>query len=423
MVAAPSVARRSVRVLVAAVLLGGVLAGCGQAVREGVEDAVEHDAIGTFYDVPDPLPAAEPGTLIKARRLLGAPRGAQAWRVLYHSTDHEGDAIAVSGVVVAPDLPSVGHERTVVSWAHPTTGAEGKRCAPSTGIDPFLLVEGLDELLRAGYVVAATDYAGMGAEGPASYLVGSTEGRNVLDAARAARHLRDADAGDDLLLWGHSQGGQAALFAGQLQPSYAPELDLKGVAVAAPAGELGELLQADIGDVSGVTIGAYAFGAFQEAYEDEHPDLALTSVLTPEGAAAVPEMAPLCLLGQNKALHAIATPLIGRFVAEDPTQVEPWATFLEENTPGAERIEVPVLVTQGLKDQLVRPETTDSLVQRLCAVGDEVQYRTYPGADHGTVAYRTVPLLIPWLRARVAGEPLEAGGTAGEAGGERACEG
>ena len=398
---------RRVLPLAALALVASLVSGCAYAAREGIEDVYEHDEIGTFYDVPDPLPAGEPGTLIKARRLLGAPHGAKAWRVLYHSTDHDGDDIAVSGVVVAPDLPSIGHDRTVVAWAHPTTGAEGKRCAPSTGIDPFSLMEGVDELLDAGYVVAATDYSNMGAEGPASYLVGDTEARNVLDAARAAQQLHDTDAGEETLLWGHSQGGQAALFAGQIQPGYAPELDLKGVAVAAPAGELGALLSADIGDVSGVTIGAYAFGAFQEAYADQHPDLELTSVLTEEGAAAVPAMVPLCLLGQNKQLHAIAKPLVGRFLAEDPTTVEPWATFLEENTPGAEPIAVPVLVTQGLEDQLVKPETTDSLVDHLCEAGDQVQYRTYRRADHGTVAYRTIPLLIPWMEARVAGKPLD----------------
>lgn len=412
--ASRSLRRRWTTGVVALGLCAAALVGCGEQERQAVEDVAEREAIGSFFDVPDPLPPGEPGTLIRSRRLLGAPTGARAWRVLYRSTDRAGKAIAVSGVVVAPDLPSVGHKRTVVSWAHPTTGAQGKRCAPSAGVDPFILMEGLHELLRAGYVVAATDYSNMGAEGSASYLVGDTEGRNVLDAVRAAQQIEAADAGDETLLWGHSQGGQAALFAGQIAPDYAPELDLKGVAVAAPAGELGLLLKADIGDVSGVTIGAYAFGAFQEAYADEHPGLELTSVLTPEGAAAVPEMMPLCLLGQNKQLHAIATPLIGTFVKADPTTVEPWATFLQENTPGGTKIDVPVLVTQGLKDQLVVPTTTDALVQRLCAAGDEVQYRRYAGADHGTVGFRSVPLIIPWMKARVADKPLATG--------DRACK-
>jgi alpha-beta hydrolase superfamily lysophospholipase len=104
-----------------------------------------------------------------------------------------------------------------------------------------LLIEGLHELLNAGYVIAATDYPGMGADGPPSYLIGVSEANSVLDAARAARARPDAHANNRLVLCGHSQGGQAALFAAQGQAAYAPDLDLRGVAVAAPAMELGEL--------------------------------------------------------------------------------------------------------------------------------------------------------------------------------------
>ena len=46
-------------------------------------------------------------------------------------------------------------------------------------------------------------------------------------------------------MWGHSQGGHAALFTGQIAASYAPELRLVGVAVAAPATYLAQLFEAD----------------------------------------------------------------------------------------------------------------------------------------------------------------------------------
>ena len=94
-------------------------------------------------------------------------------------------------------------------------------------------IPGLQSFLQDGYVVA-TDYPGLGTQGPAPYLVGSSEARAVLDSVRAARQLPGANAGSHFIVWGHSQGGQAALFAGQLARSYAPELKLQGVAVAAP---------------------------------------------------------------------------------------------------------------------------------------------------------------------------------------------
>src|SRR6185312_7898086 len=41
-------------------------------------------AADDFYAPPSPLPAAAPGTLIRAVPIV-APAGARAWRILYHS--------------------------------------------------------------------------------------------------------------------------------------------------------------------------------------------------------------------------------------------------------------------------------------------------------------------------------------------------
>ena len=51
---------------------------------------------------------------------------------------------------------------------------------------------------------------------------------------RAARSLPAVGNGTRYAVWGHSQGGQAALYAGLMSQSYAPELRLAGIAAAAP---------------------------------------------------------------------------------------------------------------------------------------------------------------------------------------------
>lgn len=357
----------------------------------------------TFYRAPDPLPPGEPGTLIRSERVLGAPEGAIGWRVMYHSRDAYDRDIAVTGVVLAPADPLTRRDRPVVSWGHPTTGA-AQKCAPSLGIDPFDTIEGARALLDQGYVVAATDYPGMGTSGPDSYLIGLNEGRSVLDAARAARTLRETGAGDRLLLWGHSQGGQAVLFAAQEAPGYAPELDLAAVAVAAPATELGELLHADLAEQAGVSLGSYAFNAYDSFYGPTTPGLSLDQILSPVGAAVVPEIAELCLFGQKSQIHAAAAPFIGHFVTHDPQTVEPWAGLLEENTPGASPLGAPVLVAQGLSDQLVHPEVTERYVQHLCATGEQVHFRTYEHIDHALIALRAVPAVVDTFRTALAGD-------------------
>ena len=123
-----------------------LLLGTCSGGRRAVEGEVVKRAIGTFNSIPDPLPPGPPGSLVREERLLGAPDGAIAWRVLYRATDVHGAAVGVSGVVVAPARPAPRDGWPVGSWANPTTGAYGN-CAPSVGVDPFLLIEGLHELL------------------------------------------------------------------------------------------------------------------------------------------------------------------------------------------------------------------------------------------------------------------------------------
>jgi hypothetical protein len=367
--------------------------GCG-LVRQLAEGGVEEAHETPFYTLPDPVPAGRPGEILRSEPLLSAPSGAVAWRVLYHSTDLRGADVVVSGVVVAPAGAPPAGGRPVVSWAHPTTGA-AQRCAPSVGIDPFDLIEGLPDLLRAGYVVAASDYPGMGVPGPDAYLVGASEGHSVLDIARAARTL-PAGANDQLLLWGHSQGGHAVLFGAQEAPTYAPDLHVLGVATAAPATDLAALLDADIGDVSGITIGSYAFAAYASVYQDV-PGATLDRILTPAGTAATPAMAQLCLFGQNGELHRAATPLIGHYLSGDPGTVEPWATLLRQNTPGPGKLPVPLLVAQGDADTLVLPAITWRFADQQCAAGTRVTRLPVPGAGHGEVADRAVPTLLTWF--------------------------
>ena len=100
----------------------------------------------------------------------------------------------------------------------------------------------LQTFLDAGYVVAATDYEGLGTPGLHPSLVGESEGRGVLDAARAARGMKAAAAGSKALVFGLSEGGHSALFAGELAASYAPELRVLGVAAVAPAGGVEQTL-------------------------------------------------------------------------------------------------------------------------------------------------------------------------------------
>ncbi|MFF2051457.1 alpha/beta fold hydrolase [Leifsonia sp. NPDC058194] len=379
---------------VAMIAAVGLLAACSPIQTARLQEDVDSaPGVTAFYTQPDPLPSGEPGSVIRSAPVLGAPPGSVATRILFRSTDLNGRPVVNSGLLVVPDSPAPAGGRTIVSWGHPTTGV-AERCAPSRALDPYASVEGLTDFLNRGYAVVYTDYTGMGTAGPDSYLVGDTAGRNILDAARAARDVLGSTVSDRVVLWGHSQGGQAVLFAAQLARSYAPELDVEAAAVAAPATDLASLLRDDIGDISGVTIGSYAFQAYSTVYDEP-----LTTILTPHAITALPAMNDLCLLTQNKALHTIAQPLVGRFLTSDPETTEPWSGLLAQNTPGGSALAMPLFVAQGESDKLVRPSATDAFVARAKGDGTTVTYDRIPGATHATVALRSLRSLFDWLHS------------------------
>ncbi len=361
-----------------------------------VGDAIQRPGIAAFYAQPADAAVGEPGSLVKSAVLLGAPFAARGWRIMYRSTDVNGDPVVVTGVLVEPFGPVPAGGRTIVSWGHPTTGA-APDCAPSRGFDPYTLIEGLRSMLARGYAVVATDYAGMGTDGPDSYLVGGTEGNNVLDAVRAARAVLGGAASDRVILWGHSQGGQAVLLAAENAPAYAPELDIEAVVVAAPAANLIDLMSAHLDDISGVTIGSYAFTAFAEQYGAAVPGAQLDDILTPAALKVVPQMNELCLLSNIPELHRIGQPLVGDFTTSDPTTTEPWATLLAENSAGGKAFDAPLYIAQGEDDKLVVPQDTADFAHHEKSLGMDVTFHEVPWADHGTIAYLALPGMVAWL--------------------------
>ncbi|HVL54394.1 MAG TPA: lipase family protein [Vitreimonas sp.] len=336
---------------------------------------------GDFYAVPDELPEGEPGDIIWAQPIM-APPGALAWRVLYRSETISGVAIAVSGLVVAPDRPPPDDGFPVVAYAHGTTGL-ADQCAPSRATRPLGAAAGtgalpVPALWDSGFVVAATDYEGLGTPGRHPYMVGGSEARGVLDSVRAARQLPEAQAADQATILGISQGGHAALFAGEVAPAYAAELRINGVVALAPGAELAHAAFLLAEDRTAVGY-AVAIGA---GFEAAYPEARLERVLTRAALDALPVVDDGCM---SDVLAAFDRPV--REVLRLEALIEPpWPGLLEENTPGRHPTAAPIFVGQGTADPLVVPQLTDALVARLCATGNAVTYRRYLGAGHGSVA-------------------------------------
>jgi pimeloyl-ACP methyl ester carboxylesterase len=347
-----------------------------------------------FYLVPIPLPSGKPGALIRAEP-IDAPVGARAWRVLSHTKSLTGEDAALSGVVIAPEGPTPKGGRPIVAWAHGTTGlADG--CAPSKTADVASRLPWVRELLAAGYVVAATDYQGLGTPGVHPYLVGESEGRSVLDTARVARRL-PTGAGKRVVVAGHSQGGHAALFAGEIAANYAPELKLLGVAAGAPVTDVEQFL--DVASGSPFSAGFLVMGA--QGYQVAYPQLARAPLLTASAAARADVAVHGCV---PQVMAAFARDDMSTLFTQDPAEVEVWRQKLHENSAGNRRSGAPVLLWQGDADILTPAAINASYAPKACAKGSVVDYREYAGADHITVMGAAQDDVLEFFSARLAGE-------------------
>jgi pimeloyl-ACP methyl ester carboxylesterase len=360
------------------------------------------DAQTPFYHAPTQEIAGAPGTLIRSEPMGFAPAGAQAYRVLYRSTGMHGEPIAVSGVIIVPPGPAPAGGRPIVAWAHPTTGVV-PHCAPSLAIFVFQQMAGLRQLIEQGAVVAATDYPGLGTPGPHPYLVGDSEARAVIDSVRVARNMPGAGGGNSFAVWGHSQGGQASLYTGLIAKTYAPELNLVGVAAAAPATSLVTLMGDDFKSSGGKNLTAMTLWSWSRVY-----GAPIDKVVLPDAIPTVDQLSNECIESVFDILARRRTekPLEQHFLSvSNIAVVEPWRSLAMRNTPGVLSSRIPLFLAQGTTDDIVRPEVTRAYMARQCRAGSKVTMMWVQGVGHAFVARDSADAAVSWMMDRFAGQP------------------
>lgn len=266
----------------------------------------------------------------------------------------------------------------------------------------------MGQVLSSGWAVVATDYAGLGTEGPQPYLIGKGAAYSVLDAVRAARQMNGDPAigpalelaADKTVVWGHSQGGGAALWTSQEQPNYAPDVPLRGTVAMAPAADPLSLAR----NLTSMT-GGSVFGSFVAmAYADTYDDLELADFVRPAAIPFVKNLASRCLSepGVLKSVLTVLSLADRDLLSGDPGEGT-IGTHLRANiprTPGPG----PVFIAQGEADTLIPLEVTEAYVEQLRKDGHHVEFKSYPGLDHMPLVQdgsSLLPELLAWTRARI----------------------
>ncbi|AOT61705.1 Alpha/beta hydrolase family protein [Streptomyces rubrolavendulae] len=417
--------RRNAIAVLGLLSLTAVTAGCGTGGDAGSAPATERRPQAApqydgpedaFYAYPDQsvIAKAAPGEILRSQKVPAPPSSllgsaaSRAERIMYRTEDQRGRPVAATGFLVLPKTPPEGEDGwPVISWAHGTTGV-GPACAPSRsanlgGMTPFLT-----KWLREGYAVVAADYPGLGPDGKLhDYLHLDAQGSSVAHAALAARNADRKSVGTKWFAAGISQGGQAALGAGE-QAAEAKGMRFLGTAAFAPGAHFPATLRKAVeqqasgvsltgmrGLLAYIAVGAHTYDPENIAYED-----ILSPALAEEMAR--PAVHNLCL-DEIDAYFALFAP------EKEAKTVNPdWETrnpavrkFLDAMNPAQRTSSGPVFVMQGESDVVVTPDSTRQLIAELCAKEDVVDWKWYPGVGHVDVAIAGLEDLGTWMKARL----------------------
>lgn len=382
-------------VLVVALAAGGLLGSL--RLRSGTPELTD------FYRTPASLPA-DPGVLIRSQRYTtDVPDGVTAWRILHTTTNADGSPAVASGIVAIPSAPGSG-PHPVVAIAHGTIGI-ARNCAISLGGSALTeaAIPAMKQVFANGWTVVATDYTGQGAEGRYPYLVGQSEARSTLDAVRAARELTPLTR--RTVVWGHSQGGHAALWTAKIAARYAPDVPITATAAFSPASDPYDLARKVLASGSSLSniVTAYVAASYTRIY----PDISLEQYQNPAASVLVDQAARRCASSPDILVSVLSLSAVShdRPVFSADLGEGALADRLRQNLASGP-FQGKVFIAQGTADEVIPISLQRRFVADRCAAGQPIYFREYPGRTHMGILAAGSPFpadLVGWTRQAFAG--------------------
>lgn len=373
--------------------------------------AAESPESDPFYRPPANLARTAPGDVLRTRAVevslgpLPAGLAATAYQLLYRTNDAHNRPVATVTTVVVPKTrpPDGGRNLFSLQDAEDSTDPN---CAPSYQLqmgspdNKNLQLEGAIGItgLAMGATLVIPDH-----EGPESqYIVKGMEGHAVLDGVRAAENFDKAQLAGrrtQVALVGYSGGAHASAAANELQPAYAPELNVVAVAAGGvPPANRDTFTSIDGGVGTGVLLGVSI------AIDRAFPDFRLAELLNDRGRAFVEKYSKGC------ASSVFAAPFtrVNDFTSQpDIIDLPRIKRIIRRNSLGNATPTAPTFYYNGIFDELVKVEPLDKLVAKYCAGGARIRYVRDPaGLEHVQAAANFIPMAEAYIADRFAGRAV-----------------
>ncbi|KAJ5302987.1 hypothetical protein N7476_009786 [Penicillium atrosanguineum] len=365
-----------------------------------------------FYQPPAGFESEAPGTILKQRDIhvafLGLiPDPVTAYQLLYRTTAVNGSAIATVTTIFKPINPK---KDRFISF-QTAYDSSASICNPSynyqLGAAQTDIISSAEQLilqiyLLLGYIVVSPDY-----EGPdAAFGPGRLAGMGTLDNMRAVSNFETlglSSTSPMIVGIGYSGGALATGWTASLQPSYAPELKIKGWH---PSNLTGTLLELDGGVFSGFSPAAVVGLSQPSAYGTELSAL-ISSILTTEGASKINFASKNCAVADllnfaGQSLFSTSIQSLGPELLYNPTI----QSVLKENTMGVNKDETPtapVFVYHATQDEIIPYSNASVMVDSWCNYGANVKFTTFAAGGHATTEVIAVADAVNFVEAAFAG--------------------
>ncbi|MCX4091046.1 lipase family protein [Nocardia sp. alder85J] len=369
-----------------------------------------------FYRPPADFGAAAPGTILRSRPVtlssisLLADK-AQAWQLLYRTTNSQGQPMATVTTVLRP---IAGPVHGLVSYQIPED-ASTAQCAPSrflgTASGPVDTVGSailavdigpLNAVIAEGFALSVPDYEGPGSEWGAA----KQPGYAVLDGIRAAQSFESlglSGTRTPTAMWGYSGGSLASGWAAQLQPDYAPELAIRATALGGFLTNPAQAVSRTIGTVfAGVPISVLPGLVRSE------PALvaAFDTHLTPSGRALFETAGAQCVTANITSYPSVdLNDQLDMPFRDFMALPDVRSAFAQLNLGGSTPA-IPLFVYHSVNDEMVPVEGVDETVAHYCATGASVTYVRDQASEHGLLGLTGAPAALNWLTEQLTGDPV-----------------
>ena len=419
-----------------------LLLGCTASTKDDTANTVTQDFRPTMPTSKCGLPeysfltAAEMGTILSSSKrdefsltkealtsllanynlpLPPPTNGVETYYIEYQTQD-KGQPTNATGMIVFPEGK---REAPVLVWLHPTMGFNDSCSPTATGIIGAAYPAIFASL---GFIVVAPDYIGMRgwtgeSEDLHAYISAEATAIFSIDALRALPNLiqnygKDISFNDqEIILWGASEGGFAALATDRYFPHYAPEFTTLATIAATPVTDVFALTQLGVSQFSPASLGVIGVEVTLNQWYEVNADI--ETMLLPEFSNIEQALLDSCddfgVVSSVSTLEDIFQPSFIEGILSDDESTGPWDCFAKDNviTDKIPHIRTaPTFIVTAELDDLACPDPVHDDISTLCEQGYTIEHRQCAGAEHVDGILDSLGEQWKWLQSRLQNEPL-----------------